>query len=88
MQWHEDGFSLPPSAKSLASTATCPHQMFASGNRIGIQFHPEWNAQLVATLNAHFGDDSPLPREVDADRHERVSRWFHGQLDAWRASWA
>jgi GMP synthase-like glutamine amidotransferase len=87
LQWHEDGFSLPPGAESLASTAACPHQMYASGHRIGIQFHPEWNAQLVAALNAHFGNDSPLPREIDPERHERVSRWFHHRLDAWRASW-
>lgn len=87
LQWHEDGFDLPPGAKSLASSTVCPHQMYSCGNRIGIQFHPEWNAPLVAALNAHFGDDSPLPRAVDPDRHERASRWFHGQLDAWRTSW-
>ena len=82
LQWHEDGFSLPSGAKSLAATAACPHQMFAKGVRIGIQFHPEWNAALVSALNAHFGDASPLPRTIDATRHDHVSRWFHQRLDA------
>ncbi len=82
LQWHEDGFGLPPGARSLASSTACLHQMFASGKRLGIQFHPEWNAQLIAALNAHFGVASPLPRTIDAMRHERVSRWFHQRLDA------
>jgi GMP synthase-like glutamine amidotransferase len=82
LQWHEDGFDLPPGANSLASTAACPHQMFAKGGRIGIQFHPEWNARLVAALNAHFGSASPLPRTIDATRHRHVSHWFHQRLDA------
>jgi GMP synthase (glutamine-hydrolysing) len=84
LQWHEDGFTLPPGAVSLASSADCAHQMFRAGTkRVGIQFHPEWNAGLVAALNAYFGEASPLPRDVDSARHARASAWFHRELDAW-----
>ncbi|HTA66488.1 MAG TPA: type 1 glutamine amidotransferase [Xanthomonadaceae bacterium] len=87
LQWHEDAFSLPPGCTPLARSAACAVQMFQGGNRIGIQFHPEWNASLVAALNAHFGASSPLPRDADADRHARVTAWFHRLLDDWRRFW-
>ena len=83
LQWHEDAFTLPPGAESLASSADCPQQMFRRGPHVGIQFHPEWNAGLVAALNAHFGEASPLPRAHDALRHSKVTHWFHTLLDAW-----
>ena len=85
LQWHDDAFTLPPGAESLASSAACPHQMFRAGSRLGMQFHPEWNAALVDVLNAHFGDQSPLQRHIDSEKHERVTRWLHWQLDEWWA---
>ncbi|HEY2346408.1 MAG TPA: type 1 glutamine amidotransferase [Xanthomonadaceae bacterium] len=87
LQWHEDTFTRPPGSESLACSAACVSQVFRLGNRIGIQFHPEWNAALVVDLNAHFGADSPLPRDIDHERHARVAVWFHRLLDDWRASW-
>lgn len=87
LQWHEDAFTLPPGARPLASSAACPQQMFEAGaGRIGMQFHPEWNAALVAALNAHFGPESPLPREVDASKHDRVALWFNAFLSGWWAA--
>jgi len=90
MEWHEDAFTLPPGARMLASGAGCRQQMFESTRngvrQVGMQFHPEWNAALVASLNAHFGGESPLPREIDTAKHERMTAWFHGWLDAWWAS--
>lgn len=84
LQWHEDTFTLPPGARSLASSEACPQQMFAHGRRyLGMQFHPEWSAALVDTLNAHFGDASPLPRQADAEKHTRVAHWLHRRLSAW-----
>lgn len=84
LQWHQDSFTLPPGARALAASAACPRQMFALGKRhLGMQFHPEWNATLVAALNAHFGDASPLPRDAEAGRHQRVAHWFHQRLSAW-----
>ena len=84
LQWHEDGFSTPPDGESLASSTACAHQMFVVGMRyIGMQFHPEWNPALVDALNAHFGDESPLPRHVDRSKHDRIAAWFHQRLNMW-----
>ena len=83
LQWHEDAFTLPPGAERLGRNVLC-EQMFRAGARhLGIQFHPEWNPLLVAALNDHFGDASPLPRVADAQRHETLSRWLHPVLDDW-----
>jgi len=84
LQWHEDSFTLPPGARSLASSERCAQQMFALGTRyLGVQFHPEWNAALVDALNAHFGDDSPLPHHADTKKFARVAKWLDQQLDEW-----
>lgn len=83
LQWHHDGFTLPPGAQLLASSSACPHQIFRVGPNMGIQFHPEWNAGMVDALNAHFGNDSPLPRHSDTHRHDHVTAWFHQQMDIW-----
>jgi GMP synthase (glutamine-hydrolysing) len=40
-QWHEEAFGLPPGAVLLASSASCPHQAFAIGVHLGMQFHVE-----------------------------------------------
>jgi GMP synthase-like glutamine amidotransferase len=45
--WHEDAFSVPPGAQELARTAVGP-QAFALGASVGLQFHPEVDASIVA----------------------------------------
>jgi GMP synthase-like glutamine amidotransferase len=43
--WHEDSFSLPPGAISLAGSRACAHQAFRFGDAAyGLQFHPELRA--------------------------------------------
>ncbi|KAB0495970.1 type 1 glutamine amidotransferase [Pseudomonas vancouverensis] len=88
LEWHEDAIDLPPQAELLASSVQCEQQMYRVGpSRVGLQFHPEWNAESVATLNAHFADESPLPRgaQNDADYAE-VAAWLQATLDSWWAS--
>ena len=51
-QWHYDAFDLPPQAELLASSAACPHQAFAIGRHLGLQFHVEVDAGKVATWAA------------------------------------
>lgn len=88
LQWHEDGFTLPPGADLEATNAACACQGFSLGGRlVGFQFHPEWSVGSVAGLNRHFGDASPLPREPYHARHARVAAWLDGRLDRWRAVW-
>lgn len=40
-QWHEEAFSLPAGAVSLAGNLACAHQAFAIGPHLGMQFHIE-----------------------------------------------
>ncbi len=46
--WHFESFSLPPGAQLLASTAACPHQAFALGPHLAMQFHLELDAEKLA----------------------------------------
>jgi GMP synthase (glutamine-hydrolysing) len=40
LQWHRDGFTVPPGAETLAVSAVGA-QAFALGPHLGVQFHPE-----------------------------------------------
>ena len=47
MAWHEDGFTLPPLSYELASNAFGV-QAFCHCRHLGVQFHPEVTAGIVA----------------------------------------
>ncbi|MDI3275416.1 type 1 glutamine amidotransferase [Pseudomonas sp. AL03] len=85
LEWHEDAIDLPPNAQLLASSDQCEQQMYCVGpTRVGLQFHPEWNAESVATLNAHFAEESPLPRDQqDSAAYATVLEWLQATLDGW-----
>jgi GMP synthase-like glutamine amidotransferase len=87
LEWHEDAIDLPPGAQLLASSEACEQQMYRVGaTRLGLQFHPEWDAESVMLLNEHFGDESPLPRgQDDSVAHGAVFEWLQQTLDAWWA---
>ena len=97
LQCHDDQFSLPPETTQMASSALCCQQGYTSetstsdawpGKYVGTQFHPEWNADLVTSLNSFFGTSSPLPKmlgTLDHERFDRVAQWFWPMLDAWFA---
>lgn len=87
LEWHEDAIALPPGAQLLASSAACEQQMYRVGpTRVGLQFHPEWDAGSVDVLNEHFGEESPLPRgQDDSAEHAVVFEWLRGTLDQWWA---
>jgi GMP synthase (glutamine-hydrolysing) len=88
LEWHEDAIDLPADAQLLASSDRCDEQMYRAGPaRVGLQFHPEWNGESVATLNAHFAEESPLPRgEPDNAAHAAVFQWLQATLDNWWAA--
>ncbi|MEN9629904.1 MAG: hypothetical protein RJA10_3132 [Pseudomonadota bacterium] len=46
-QWHYEAFELPPGAQRLASSGACPHQAFAIGPHLGMQFHIEVDVAKV-----------------------------------------
>ncbi|MCX7081248.1 MAG: GMP synthase, partial [Pseudomonas sp.] len=88
LEWHEDAIDLPPDARLLASSMKCKQQMYSVGpTRVGLQFHPEWNAESVAALNTHFAEESPLPRDQDDSvAYGQVFDWLQGTLDEWWAT--
>ncbi len=66
--------TLPPNAVHLASSATCPIQMFRVGNNVyATQFHPELDAEGLATrirIYRHHGYFQPAEAEVLIQRGE------------------
>lgn len=46
LTWHQDTFDWPPDATALAWTDEAP-QAFSQGRHLGIQFHPEVNADII-----------------------------------------
>lgn len=47
-QWHYEAFELPAGAVVLAGSDACPHQAFALGRHLGMQFHVEVDAEKLA----------------------------------------
>lgn len=45
--WHYEAFDLPTGAQALATSAQCPHQAFAIGHHLGLQFHVEVDASKI-----------------------------------------
>jgi GMP synthase-like glutamine amidotransferase len=71
LRWHEDVFTVPPGARELARAGAIP-LAFLHGSSVGIQFHPEVDAELADTwieswqrkLLEHAVDDGTLRRQV------------------------
>jgi GMP synthase-like glutamine amidotransferase len=70
-RWHEDVFTVPEAARELARAAGAP-LAFAQGASLGIQFHPEVDAELVESwivgsrrqLDEHAIDEQRVRGEV------------------------
>lgn len=70
--WHEDLFTLPPGGRLLAGRDT-EAIAFACGTSVGLQFHPEADAQLArrwikgarTKLASHGIDPAGLEHEVE-----------------------
>lgn len=45
--WHSETFALPAGAELLAGSAACPHQAFALGPHLAMQFHVEADAEKI-----------------------------------------
>ncbi len=54
-QWHFEAFDLPPGAQSLARSTACPHQAFALGPHLAMQFHVEVDADKLGRWSAEEG---------------------------------
>ena len=56
-QWHSDHFTLPAGATRLATSEAARNQAFASpnGRMLGIQFHPDFDCDLIMRM---VGDEA------------------------------
>jgi GMP synthase-like glutamine amidotransferase len=71
LRWHEDVFTVPPGGRELARAGAIP-LAFVQGSSVGIQFHPEVDAELASVwieswrrkLLEHAVDDGTLRRQV------------------------
>lgn len=61
-QWHYEAFELPRQATPLAGSAACPHQAFAVGAHLAMQFHVEVDAEKVARWSREEGPRWRLAR--------------------------
>jgi GMP synthase-like glutamine amidotransferase len=64
MQWHGEAFGLPAGARWLAQNAACPHQAFALGPHLAMQFHVEVDAAKLADWAPEAAADPAHPHTV------------------------
>jgi GMP synthase (glutamine-hydrolysing) len=82
-QWHYEAFEVPPGAELLASSPACPHQAFAIGPHLAMQFHIEVDPTKVLRWSEDTG-----ARYTAVQHHESVQTGpeMRGQAAArWRA---
>lgn len=91
--WHGETFQIPAGATWLAESAACPHQAFALGPHLGLQFHLEMTAAMVDAWAAagedeildHFGPWVQEPSAMRAatpqwmDKLQAVARTVYGR---------
>ena len=62
--WHYEAFDLPSQAVTLASSPACPHQAFAIGMHLALQFHAE-----VDDAKVRLWLSQAEPAYLEAQRH-------------------
>ena len=80
-QWHFDAFAPPPGAVPLAGSAGCPHQAFALGNCLAMQFHVELDAPKLETWLTTADPDYERALRQDPDQVQTAAQM---RLDAER----
>ncbi len=84
-QWHEEAFGLPAGAVPLAGSEACPHQAFAIGRHLAMQFHLEVDEEKLRRWSAL---DTPAYRaqqrrhrsvQSGADMRAAMAMWLPAQ---------
>jgi len=93
MQWHSEGFELPLGTQRIATGDEFPNQAYALNDRVlGVQFHPEVNAEVLAIWHARnrerkpddLSDDDRARMMADAHEHDAaITLWLDGFLTRW-----
>jgi GMP synthase (glutamine-hydrolysing) len=79
---HHDVFDLPPGADLLAWGGHAPNQAFRLGSVVGVQFHPEVDAAMVAAWHDHASTPPPLPKQAVVTAARRNAPRARRMLDA------
>lgn len=93
MQWHSEGFNLPPNTKRIATGDQFPNQAYQLNDTVlGLQFHPEVNAEVLAIWldrnrelkPGQLTDEQRSRMMRDAHYHDAaVTAWLDGLLTRW-----
>jgi len=93
MQWHSEGFDLPFGTELLATSDQFPNQAFRLSEKvIGVQFHPEVNAEALAIWIERnkqrrpdmLSDEQRATMMSDSHRYDAgVSKWVDGFMGQW-----
>lgn len=93
MQWHSEGFELPPDTRRIATGDDFPNQAYRLNDHVmGVQFHPEVNADVLAIWHernrirkpGQLSDEDRSIMMQDAHRHDAtITQWLDGILGDW-----
>jgi GMP synthase (glutamine-hydrolysing) len=93
MQWHSEGFDLPPDTRRIATGDDFPNQGYRlNENVLGIQFHPEVNPDVLAIWHERnkvrkpgmLSDEDRSRMMADAHRYDSsITNWLDGFLTRW-----
>ncbi|MBX2886848.1 MAG: gamma-glutamyl-gamma-aminobutyrate hydrolase family protein [Granulosicoccus sp.] len=93
MQWHSEGFDLPPDCQLLAQGEEFPNQAFRYGETAyGVQFHPEVNPDALAIWQernrkrrpGQLNDADRARQMQDAIRYDKCNtQWLDQFLKGW-----
>ncbi len=72
--WHEDAFTVPAGAESLATTDVSPHA-FVAGIHTGVQFHPEVTAEIVS----HWVDNARARGHLEPGQADELMAGFDAE---------
>ena len=96
MQWHSEGFDLPSGTQLIATGEEFPNQAYSYSEKVlGVQFHPEVNAEVLAIWHErnrerqpnYLTDEQRANMMRDAHTHDAsVTAWLDGFLARWTAS--
>lgn len=81
-QWHHDTYDPPPGATLLARGERYPNQAFRLGSVVGVQFHPEVDAELIRRWYESAGETPAVPLEASVAGAARWAGTARRVLDA------
>ena len=94
--WHRYECVVPAGAEVLASSVTCPVQVYSRGpKQLCFQFHPEVDLDWInlaigptGTTGLEGAVQTPEQMRAGVDPNQaELKAWFFAQLDSWDKAW-